>query len=207
MAQLMPASTTWIVAPNQSELATPKTDLDDISEVDIDDSGELSTILEFERVLSYSAQGNTRYVSKQRALYVPIEVTQALRVAKLQVLLDIEHAHPSDLILRLADPTGRSITLIHRLVDLGANFSQTILDDQADSPIDEALAPFKGQFQPQTRLSWFDGVQAQGTWHLIVIDLSRDHFIGKVNHVSLQIHGKASTEAPSGSTSSPEDRR
>ncbi len=49
-----------------------------------------------------------------------------------------------------------------------ANFTNTLVDDNAPTPIQNGNAPFFGTFNPQSPLSAFEGVNAQGAWTLVI---------------------------------------
>ena len=54
----------------------------------------------------------------------------------------------------------------------GDNFTGTVLDDEAATPIVFGAAPFTGSFAPFEPLAVLDGKNAQGTWTLRVTDSS-----------------------------------
>src|SRR5262249_22505527 len=49
-----------------------------------------------------------------------------------------------------------------------ANFTNTVFDDNAGTPIQNGSAPFFATFNPQQPLSAFAGASAQGTWVLTI---------------------------------------
>ena len=53
---------------------------------------------------------------------------------------------------------------------LGANYDDTIFDDEAPTAITQGLPPFRGSFRPSSPLSVLDGTSALGTWTLEVSD-------------------------------------
>ena len=66
-----------------------------------------------------------------------------------------------------------------------ANFSNTVFDDRAATPIQNGGAPFAGTFNPQMPLSAFAGQNAQGTWVLVVTNNSTTNQSGTINSWSL----------------------
>jgi hypothetical protein len=54
----------------------------------------------------------------------------------------------------------------------GEDYIQTIFDDEAEIPIEDAVPPFTGRFRPRapSRLGAFDGEDAYGLWRLQVYD-------------------------------------
>jgi len=49
-----------------------------------------------------------------------------------------------------------------------ANFTNTVFDDNATTPIQDGNAPFFATFNPQMPLTAFEGLNAKGTWTLVV---------------------------------------
>jgi RHS repeat-associated protein len=99
-----------------------------------------------------------------------LDVPDSLRVTDLSVQLDISHTWDSDLSATLLAPDGTQIPLFSGVGGIGANFTGTIFDDAASTPISSGYAPFSGSFQPEGQLSEADGINAQGTWKLEVTD-------------------------------------
>ena len=52
----------------------------------------------------------------------------------------------------------------------GANFTATVLDDEAATAIASGTAPFTGSFRPAQPLTVFDGQNPNGTWTLEIPD-------------------------------------
>jgi hypothetical protein len=59
---------------------------------------------------------------------------------------------------------------------VGANYTGTIFDDEADTPIEHGEPPFTGRFRPREpeRLARFDGHDAFGIWRLRIYDFWAD---------------------------------
>jgi len=91
-------------------------------------------------------------------------------IADVDVTLDITHTHDHDLVVSLESPFGTVVQLFANIGGSGDNFTNTILDDQAATPIHLASAPFTGRFRPEGNLSAFKGEGAVGTWILHVYD-------------------------------------
>ena len=67
-----------------------------------------------------------------------------------------------------------------------ANFTNTIFDDNATTPIQSGQAPFFATFNPQMPLTAFQGLDAKGTWTLVVSNAtSGSGSVGKFNGWSL----------------------
>jgi subtilisin-like proprotein convertase family protein len=53
-----------------------------------------------------------------------------------------------------------------------ANFTNTVFDDNATTPIQNGAAPFFATFNPQMPLTAFEGLDAKGTWTLVITNAS-----------------------------------
>lgn len=91
-------------------------------------------------------------------------------VVDVDVRVDIVHPFVGSVRLYLRHPDGTLITLVDRRGGNAANFSDTIFDDEAATPISQGTAPWTGRYRPDTTLSRLDGKLAQGTWRLEVHD-------------------------------------
>jgi subtilisin-like proprotein convertase family protein len=104
-------------------------------------------------------------------------VTSNLTVAATDTVLDVDVAlsitHPADgeLVLTLVAPNGTRVLLANQLGSGGQNYTGTIFDDEAATPITTGSPPFTGRFRPQQSLSALDGNQANGTWKLEIQDI------------------------------------
>ena len=99
-----------------------------------------------------------------------ISVSREVVVTDVNVTLSIDHPHVGDIRACLISPSGDEITLFENLSGTSENFVGTILDDGADTDIDDGDAPFTGSFRPFHSLSNFDGTIAQGMWILRIYD-------------------------------------
>ena len=109
-----------------------------------------------------------------------VEVTEHLTIVDLDVAIDINHTGIFDLQIMLQGPGGQQI-LLNAYYDIndffeGADYSQTVFDDEAAVAIEQGLAPFTGRFRPQSpnALSEFDGTDPFGIWRLKIDDLYHD---------------------------------
>lgn len=99
-----------------------------------------------------------------------ISITDNREVVDLNVRLDITHPFVGDLQVRLISPDGRAVALVLNRGTSGDNFVGTIFDDEANTPIANAGAPFTGSFRPEVALNTLDGISAAGTWTLEILD-------------------------------------
>jgi hypothetical protein len=101
--------------------------------------------------------------------------------------------------ISLTSPAGRTVELFDREGGSGDNLTNTVFDDEAQTSISGAGAPFTGSFKPSPgALSEFDGTPAAGTWTLTVTDVA-DPDAGQVQSVALGARfcaGAAPTPTP-----------
>jgi subtilisin-like proprotein convertase family protein len=130
---------------------------------------------------------NTTTVS---SLNIPTD----LAISKLTVQLNISHTYDSDLYIYLISPAGRAVLLSNRRGGAGDNFSNTVFDSTAGTSITSGFAPFSGIFRPEGSLSVLNGLDAKGTWQLVVQDrASLDQ--GTLNRWSITVQGTPGTGA------------
>ncbi|MHC4499840.1 MAG: proprotein convertase P-domain-containing protein, partial [Planctomycetota bacterium] len=121
-------------------------------------------------------------------------VTSTISVSGLRVstthvtviLEDIVHGSDSDLDVFLVGPTGTRVELFTGVGGSGANFIQTVLDDDATSQIVSGSAPFTGQYQPESVLGELESENPNGTWKLEITDTATGN-AGTLNHWSITI--------------------
>ncbi|MBN2308933.1 MAG: IPT/TIG domain-containing protein [Candidatus Hydrogenedentes bacterium] len=135
-------------------------------------------------VVYYPADGPTSYVSTDGEAVIPdngatysrIDVPDSFTVTDVNVRVHISHTWDSDLDVYLAyTPVGSAVptVTVELFSDVGAagnDFYGTTLDDEGSAAITAGSAPFTGCFTPENALSAFDGVDAEGTWTLVVED-------------------------------------
>ena len=105
-----------------------------------------------------------------------INIADHYVIADIDVALTITHGKAFDLQLYLQSPAGTRICL--NMYDPGTgffngeNYTQTIFDDEAGVPIEQAAVPFTGRFRPLQpyHLASFDGEDIFGEWKLQVYD-------------------------------------
>ena len=92
-------------------------------------------------------------------------------ISDVDVTLQILHFFREDLSIELTSPSGTVITLVDG-VSSGSNFTDTVLDDEAISPVTTTAPPagMTGNFTPVDALSAFDGEIPIGSWTLRITD-------------------------------------
>jgi subtilisin-like proprotein convertase family protein len=91
-------------------------------------------------------------------------------VAAVQVTATINHTDVGDLVASLVAPNGAFVPLFTRVAEGSANFSGTVFDDQAATPVELGSGPFTGSYRPQESLSRLLSISPNGTWTLQITD-------------------------------------
>ncbi|MCU1376840.1 MAG: regulatory domain of in-like proprotein convertase, partial [Actinomycetia bacterium] len=114
--------------------------------------------------------------AKSTRVIAGVPVSQ--NILDIDVLVSIQHPKDSDLVLKLIPPPGylpvggpQFISLVAAGTNLGgADFTDTIFDDQARASIAAGTAPYTGHFRPSAALSALIGKSPNGTWTLEIDD-------------------------------------
>ncbi len=93
-----------------------------------------------------------------------IEVSNVASIEDINVQLDLWDVWPSDLIISLISPDNTEVVL-------SLNEFRNYDGDEFNDDISQS-APYQGIFKPEGDLSDFDGLDANGTWTLKVVDQS-----------------------------------
>ena len=99
-----------------------------------------------------------------------INVPEDKIVQDVNVRVNIAHTYDSDIALSLIPPVGSPILLSNHRGGSGDNFTNTVFDDAAATPIASGTAPFPGSFIPDAPLSSANGIHSVGTWGLKAVD-------------------------------------
>jgi subtilisin-like proprotein convertase family protein len=112
-------------------------------------------------------------------------VSDHLTISDVNVRFSSAHEYAADLKVSLTSPQGTTLLLFQDCGGSGANFQDTLLDDDAMAsetlPVprigtDYNVAPFAGVYRLETNnLSAFDGQQAYGVWTLTVEDVAEEY--------------------------------
>jgi subtilisin-like proprotein convertase family protein len=116
---------------------------------------------------------------------------------------DLSHTWDQDLDITLMDPQNLVVRLASNR-GFGANFTNTVFDDEANTPLADGSPPFTGTFRTDftsvytATLSQYDGYDATGTWKLRVRDgVATD--TGRLNSWSIDAVTARCNEAPTAS--------
>ncbi len=133
-----------------------------------------------------------------------LQVPSAFAITNVSVTLNLTQTHDGNLFIYLQSPTGVKVYLANDVGGTGNNFTNTAFSDSAVTSINNAKAPFTGSFQPETPLAALIGLQAQGTWKLVIED-TIPGFSGKLLNWTLTFNtnGTVISTQSSGSAASP----
>jgi len=92
--------------------------------------------------------------------------------ADVTVGLTITSPSDSSLSAVLISPNGTQVPLFANVGGSGQNFTNTVFDDAAQTPITAGSAPFTGTFQPIGKLSTLVGSNVSGVWTLQILNNS-----------------------------------
>jgi subtilisin-like proprotein convertase family protein len=115
-----------------------------------------------------------------------IVLTDVKEILDVNVLVNIAHVNTGDLELYLVGPNAAEIPLSLRRGGTGDNFTNTLFDDAAATPISAGVAPFTGSFKPELPLSALNGILSNGTWSLKVKDRAATN-TGTISSWQLQL--------------------
>lgn len=121
-----------------------------------------------------------------------IDIKDHLIIHDLDIRIDLTHTNIADLQISLKAPNGTNVDLCvndpYNNYFEGANFIQTIFDDEAEQHIEEGLCPFTGRFKPiiGSRMDSFDNQDVYGTWRLRIYDMLWNN-TGNLNSFEIMI--------------------
>lgn len=147
---------------------------------------------------TFTANGGLIPDNNNRTCY-PVQVTGIGNISNstigvASVCIDITHTWVGDLEIYLTAPDGTSVPLSYQNGGSGDNYTSTCFVGTSTNPLEDALAPFSGNFLPDGWLgSVNNGQVADGTWNLCIKDVSTGE-TGMLNSWSINF----STTLPSG---------
>jgi len=98
-----------------------------------------------------------------------IHISQQGIVKDVDVSLNINHSNDGDILIKLQN-LSNSTSLSQFNGTGGQNYTNTIFDDSATTPITQGTPPFTGTFKPQGLLAIFNNKQMTGDWILRIYD-------------------------------------
>jgi len=104
-----------------------------------------------------------------------IDIPDHFTILDLDVGINVTHTSAFDLQIFLQSPAGTNLCLNMYNFDEffeGADYTDTIFDDEALTPINQGRPPFTGRFTPRAPniLDTFDGEDTFGQWRLRIYD-------------------------------------
>jgi subtilisin-like proprotein convertase family protein len=120
-----------------------------------------------------------------------LNISDSYLIQGITLQLDITYPHDPDLQAILIGPNNTSVTLFSGIGKNGdqQNFTNTVFDDAATTPIAGGTPAFTGRFNPFQALDAFSGglLSANGTWTLEIIDTGIGSVTGTLNSWSLTL--------------------
>ena len=117
----------------------------------------------------YSSSDVPQVISDYTTIDSNMVISQSAFITDINVKLNITHGFDSDLDVFLIAPDTTRIELFTD-VGNGANFTNTIIDDEAATAITSGASPFTGTYRPEGSLAALDGKNFNGTWTLEITD-------------------------------------
>ena len=105
-----------------------------------------------------------------------VEIKDSHIITDIDIAVNLTHTNVFDLQIFLQSPLDTIICLnmydFRREFFNDPNYTNTIFDDEAEMPIEQAEAPFTGRFRPikPYELSEFDDENTYGRWRLRIYD-------------------------------------
>ncbi len=120
---------------------------------------------------TYPATGLPQAINDLSTIVAPLSITTANgTISDINVQVNITHPFAPDIEMTLIAPNGQRVALAFDRGGNGSNFTNTIFDDQAATPVSAGAAPFTGSFRPEQPLNVLNGINPNGTWGLEVTD-------------------------------------
>ena len=112
-------------------------------------------------------------------------------ISDINVTLNVTHPMISEMYFILESPEGTQVQLVpeEHFNITGANFVETVFDDEADSAFAfiDNMSNYTGSWKPDGSLSDFDGEPSHGDWKLIGVDFVQNDNNGTIDDVDLDI--------------------
>jgi subtilisin-like proprotein convertase family protein len=119
---------------------------------------------------AFSSSGPGLTICDLCTVSLPINVSLEGGLAYAYATVNIQHTFDRDLRLTLVAPDSTRVLLSEFNGGSGDNYTNTIFDDLAVTPIKMGSAPFSGSYIPEEPLAALNGMPTQGSWSLEVQD-------------------------------------
>jgi subtilisin-like proprotein convertase family protein len=123
--------------------------------------------------INYKSSDTPLTISNVKPARSTIHVSDSFPIQGVLVQLNITHPLDTDMIGTLIAPDGTRVTLFTHVGSGGthANFTDTIFDENATTPVSSGGAPFFGAYIPQQSFATKLGnMSAKGDWTLEIVD-------------------------------------
>ncbi|MBN1138018.1 MAG: proprotein convertase P-domain-containing protein, partial [Anaerolineae bacterium] len=138
---------------------------------------------------TYTSTNVPQAISNRSWTQSTLTIPDSLIFDNVDVNIDqIIHTNDADLDIYIRHPDMTQIDLSTDNGGSGDNYTLTIFDNEAATPITSGSAPFTGRFQPEGNLGALYNKNAQGTWTLRVYDDANPN-TGTLNAWSLTVCG------------------
>ncbi len=118
----------------------------------------------------YPSQGAAVAICDLCTVSMPIVIGDEKLIEDLNVRVSLTHTWDGDLVLTLVAPDSTRVALARQRGGSGDNYTGTLFDDGAATPIGAGVPPFGGSYIPEEPLSILNGRSLAGTWTLEVSD-------------------------------------
>ena len=130
------------------------------------------TILSFSlTAINYTSGDVNLEIPYQSFLENTIIVEEDFEIEDINITTNITFTDVFHIIIQIMH--NEQYVILFSYESLGANFSNTIFDDEATRLIVNGSGPFTGRWQPEELLSLFDGMSSQGEW---IIQVYRNYY-------------------------------
>lgn len=121
-------------------------------------------------IAEYCTQTAPKYIHNLSYTIDTITVTEEANVADVNVTVSISHPDDGQLDIYLVGSDGTEIELSTGNGSGGANYINTVFDDEAELSITQGSPPFMGTYKPEMPLSTYLGTNMNGDWMLKIYD-------------------------------------
>jgi subtilisin-like proprotein convertase family protein len=132
--------------------------------------GNSNGILDEEAAVTVESEDVPKPIEDFETTTSELEFVGLSSIVDVDITLDIVHSFDADLDVYLISPSGTQIELFTGVGREFNDFLGTTLDDEAETLIVDALAPFSGRFRAEGLLSDLDGEDPNGLWKLLIRD-------------------------------------
>ncbi|MCH5374431.1 MAG: EF-hand domain-containing protein, partial [Planctomycetes bacterium] len=127
-----------------------------------------------ERSLEQHANHHFQVIPTKGVIRSEIEVEETALIADVDVMISITHTHDDHLNVYLIGPEGQRVELFTGVGGNDDHFDNTILDEEAPTPIVRGRPPFAGRYQTEELVKGRPGLKQfyehsmAGTWSLLI---------------------------------------